>query len=360
MKNTTAVLLPLLAAFSALLPSVHAHGYLAKFTVDGKSYNGNTPGGKASDSPIRQISTIDPVKGASNANLKCGQQSQNAALVADANPGSTISFLWGDPNGSGWPHNTGPLMTYMASCGSTTCDKFDASNAQWFKIAEAGKKPGNDSTWVQQDIMNGKSYTTQIPEDLASGGYLIRHEIIALHLAMTEGGAEFYPSCTQVNVGGTKTGTPPKSDLASFPGAYKDTDPGIFDKNIYEPGASYTFPGPPVVNLGSSGSSSGSTDSSPGSTNSSVPVSQPSPDSSDHNSTSSGMTKPTESSLPSSSPTGMSGSNSTSSSSSCSSSSSKKRSLAKRKRADDNHLAGQTRPKHVSRVFGKLNHNSEW
>ena len=37
---------------------------------------------------------------------------------------------------------------YLASCGSAPCDNFDASNAQWFKITEVGKR--NDG-WVQQD-----------------------------------------------------------------------------------------------------------------------------------------------------------------------------------------------------------------
>lgn len=33
-------------------------------------------------------------------------------------------------------------MTYMASCGSTSCDQFDASQAQWFKIAQFSFVPG--------------------------------------------------------------------------------------------------------------------------------------------------------------------------------------------------------------------------
>ena len=42
-------------------------------------------------------------------------------------------------------------MTYMAVCDGTTCDKFNASNAQWFKIDEAGQK-SDGSGWVQADI----------------------------------------------------------------------------------------------------------------------------------------------------------------------------------------------------------------
>ena len=41
-------------------------------------------------------------------------------------------------------------MTYMALCGDTTCNKYTATDAKWFKIDEAGKQ--NASTWVQADI----------------------------------------------------------------------------------------------------------------------------------------------------------------------------------------------------------------
>lgn len=44
------------------------------------------------------------------------------------------------------------MLTYMASCGSTTCDKFDDTQAQWFKISEDGKTPGDNSTWLQQRL----------------------------------------------------------------------------------------------------------------------------------------------------------------------------------------------------------------
>ena len=66
-----------------------------------------------------------------------------------------------------------------------------------------------------------------LPANLAAGNYMVRHEIIALHLAQTVQGAEFYAACTQMQVGGNETGVPAQSDLVSLPGAYSDTDPGI-------------------------------------------------------------------------------------------------------------------------------------
>ena len=80
--------------------------------------------------------------------------------------------------------------------------------------------------------MAGKPISATVPNNLAPGNYLIRHEIIALHLAEKVGGAEFYPSCTQVKVGGSGNGTPKSSELVSFPGGYSDTDPGIVGGNV--------------------------------------------------------------------------------------------------------------------------------
>ena len=98
--------------------------------------------------------------------------------------------------------------------------------------------------------------TVTLPTQVAPGGYLVRHEIIALQLAVSLGGAEFYPSCTQILVGGSQTGTP--NQTVSFPGAYNDNDPGIYDPSVYDNSSPYIFPGPPLSNLASPSSGTGS------------------------------------------------------------------------------------------------------
>jgi len=244
------LLVPLLAA-----TYTSAHGYLATVTIDGNLYKGEAPNDPPSDvqSVIRQVKTISPVKGANNSDLNCGASAVPSALIANANPGSKIDVLWSDVNAN-WPHGTGPLLTYLTSCGSTPCSQFDSTTAQWFKINQVGQNP--DGTWAQANFMNGKSVPLTLPATLAPGNYIMRHEIVALHLAVTLGGAEFYPSCTQLKVGGSQTGGPQPSELVSLPGAYKDTDPGIFDQAVFNPGAPYTFPGPPVAAfVGGSGGS---------------------------------------------------------------------------------------------------------
>lgn len=95
-----------LIPFLSLLPQVCAHGYVAQVTIDGTVYNGNVPNAQPTPSIVRQINTIDPVKGASNPYLNCGQDAQNAALVANANPGSQFQFLWLDGDGTNVSHLT--------------------------------------------------------------------------------------------------------------------------------------------------------------------------------------------------------------------------------------------------------------
>ena len=109
----------MLAFVLAILPAALAHGYVSSVSIDGKLYKGNVPNQTPSaflslafpytyraeadhrhfldnsgDSPIRLIDDIDPVKGASNPNLSCGQGAALAAIVAPANPGSSVAFSW--------------------------------------------------------------------------------------------------------------------------------------------------------------------------------------------------------------------------------------------------------------------------
>ncbi|KAJ3576837.1 hypothetical protein NP233_g170 [Leucocoprinus birnbaumii] len=278
-KPSLSVVIPVLTAASA-----YAHGFVSDLNIAGTDYKGNDPtegGVTPFPSVIRQISTQSPVKGAMNPSINCGMNATAASLNANANPGDLIEFYWrgGTTGGNNWPHNTGPIMTYMASCGDQTCDKYDSTQAKWFKIAQQGLEP-DGNTWYQAAIMGGAPANITLPSNIAPGNYLIRHELISLQLGMSVGGAEFYPSCSQLTVGGSGTGKPQASELVSFPGAYNDNDPGIYVPNVYNGNLNYQFPGPPIASFidpsesGSSGnsgtSSSGNSGSSSGNSGSSA------------------------------------------------------------------------------------------
>ena len=297
-----------LFAFAALVPLVAAHGSIkcgyprisrlitlltflcflvAK--IDGTQFNGPNPNGDSGQFAIRAINDINPVKGTSNPDINCGHNAQKAALVADANPGSVVEFAWQNGEGGTWVHNTGPVMTYMASCGDGGCATFDSANAQFFKIAEQGKKA--DGTWTMADLNAGPDATTSVtlPSDLPAGEYLVRHELIAMQLGMSQGGAEFYPACLQVRLASpsrTAAALPSGNQVVTFPGGYSDSDPGILDPDIYNPGTTYTFPGPTVISDAvtdpsnpSAGPSSSDTPANTSATPTSSPATSPAPSS---------------------------------------------------------------------------------
>ncbi|KAI0328985.1 hypothetical protein GY45DRAFT_1253859 [Cubamyces sp. BRFM 1775] len=247
-----------LSSILTLLPFVAAHGWVANVTIDGKPFPGNVPGGDSVQSPIRTISTVSPITDTTDPSLACGQHAQSAPLVVPATAGSTIAVVWTSSEGH-WFHNVGPIDAYMALCDGGDCTTFDGTKGNWFKIDQAGLANSSDPnaipTWVQASLDDGTPYTTRIPEGLKAGQYLLRMEIIALQNAMTVGDAEFYPSCTQIEISGDGDGVP--NATVSFPGAYSPNDPGIL-VNVYNPGFTYTFPGPPIAEIVPEGSGSGS------------------------------------------------------------------------------------------------------
>ena len=139
--------------------------------------------------------------------------------------------------------------------------------------------------------VDGKPHSFALPANLAPGGYLLRHEIIALHLADQPGGAEFYPACMQLKVGGNKSGAPSPNELVAFPGAYSDNDPGILVNAFGD--APYDFPGPPISKLAATGggSNDGTDDEDGSPSSSSVPTKSPVPTKTPLSSTSVSKTK---------------------------------------------------------------------
>ncbi len=61
-----------------------------------------------------------------------------------------------------------------------------------FKVQQAGYDGGNWATSAV--ITNGGFHYITIPSCIESGQYLLRAEMVALHAATTQGGAQFYVS----------------------------------------------------------------------------------------------------------------------------------------------------------------------
>jgi len=133
----------------------------------------------------------------------------------------------------------GPVTVYMAKVSDARTAA--GTSAGWFKVSEGGLMSNNPDYWAVQVLnTNCGHWTFKVPSDLPSGDYLIRAEVIALHVAGSAGGAQFYPACYQVQLTGTGNANPP---TVRFPGAYSASDPGIL-VNIHQDLSTYKIPGP--------------------------------------------------------------------------------------------------------------------
>ncbi|KAF2181577.1 lytic polysaccharide monooxygenase [Zopfia rhizophila CBS 207.26] len=176
----------------------------------------------------------------------------------NGNPGSPSEKYAAIPAGGeikayypGWPHDIGPIIVWMAYCGPnpTSCNSFMGTGKHWFKIDRAGLRDGTiqNGQWALKDLISTNyTWSITVPENLEQGAYLLRHEIIALHVPFSP---EFYPECAHFYVTGSGRERPSEEYLASIPGVWRDDDQA-FHLSIYEePTASRTewrIPGPPV------------------------------------------------------------------------------------------------------------------
>jgi hypothetical protein len=102
---------------------------------------------------------------------------------------------------------------------------FNASQGNWFKITQRGLISGTiqEGMWGQI-ILGGENWvgtpelwTETIPAALEPGNHLVRHEIIALHIANKP---QWYPQCAHLRFTGNGTQSPEKAYLAKVPGVY--------------------------------------------------------------------------------------------------------------------------------------------
>ena len=135
----------------------------------------------------------------------------------------------------------------MAYCGAS-CTSFKGdSGPVWFKIDQMGYDKSKNPPWGSDMLARqNASWTATIPASIAPGEYLLRHEILGLHVAGKSMGAQFYPTCVQVKVSGSGTARPKG---VSLPGAYKPEDKaGILVElwRVNQGQVQYTAPGGPV------------------------------------------------------------------------------------------------------------------
>ncbi|KAF1350487.1 hypothetical protein EJ07DRAFT_138760 [Lizonia empirigonia] len=228
---------------TVLISAVTAHQNFHQFWV-----NDETPGYQVG---IRMPPSNSPVTDLKSDDMACnvdGSKVPSGVKTVEAAEGDSIKVQW---DSSGHP---GPITHFLYG---PVDDASQATGigAGWFKIDELDQVDGK---WASE-IMQAANMTHEfkLPTGLASGEYLLRSEMLALHGAQTVGGAQFYIGCAQLKITGTGSkGT--CGPTISLPGDYNADDADIYIANFYNgfDASTYTAPGGPVATCSAGSGSS--------------------------------------------------------------------------------------------------------
>ncbi|KAJ8066748.1 hypothetical protein OCU04_004138 [Sclerotinia nivalis] len=238
-------------AGAAFISGVAAHGRVQGITADGVWYEGYNPSFQYEQVAPVVAGWSDPADLSNGfispdaygtSDIICHLSATNAKGYVNVTAGTEVNLQW-----TTWPtSHHGPVLDYLAACTGNDCTTVDKTTLKFFKIDGVGliddtTIPG---TWASDQLIeNNSSWSVTIPESLAPGGYVLRHEIIALHSAEEADGAQNYPQCVNLWVSGTGTTTPADSDTTLGTALYTENGAGV-SANIYASLASYVVPGP--------------------------------------------------------------------------------------------------------------------
>jgi len=240
------VQISVLAALAA--QQVMGHATFQQLWVNGVDQGTECARVPSSNSPVTSVSGNDIRcnAGTSPAASKCPVQAGDTVTVEmhqQANDRSCANEAIGGAH-------YGPVMVYLSQVDDAA--SADGS-APWFKVyqnswaSNPSGGSGDDDFWGVKDMNNCCGLVdVKIPDDIPAGDYLLRAEVIALHTAGGDGGAQFYMTCYQITVEGGGSASPA---TVEFPGAYSSSDPGIL-VNIHAALDSYVAPGPEVYEGG--------------------------------------------------------------------------------------------------------------
>ncbi|KAJ2486607.1 hypothetical protein IWW37_005559 [Coemansia sp. RSA 2050] len=193
-----------------------------------------------------------PFKNPNDKDMVCRtpDMSGDGVELCEVQAGSTIKVEWheSDPNDRAISDShVGPCLVYLAPL------KSNGAGNVWMKIFEDGYDPKTKKWCVDKVIANKGVWDVKIPNNIATGEYLMRTEIIALQSADkpygadSESGAEYFPNCAHIKIVGETSGTLIEPKGHAIPGIYDKDDKGI-TFNIFNKFSSYPMPGPPLYN----------------------------------------------------------------------------------------------------------------
>ncbi|GKT84190.1 glycoside hydrolase family 61 protein [Colletotrichum tofieldiae] len=243
-----------LMAVFASAATVAAHGHVTNIVVNGVSYRNYIPvqDPYTSNPPLVAGWTIDQrdngfvAPDAYNApDIICHRQAVAGKGRITVAAGDTIQLQWTE-----WPDShKGPVIDWLANCNGP-CNLADKTDLRFFKIDGAGliNPPQRTNRWAASVLIeNGNAWLVRIPPNIAPGHYVLRHDIIALHSAGQQNGAQSYPQCINLEITGEGTYNPPGTPGTAL---YKADDAGIL-YNIYRDNLNdYVIPGDAIISGG--------------------------------------------------------------------------------------------------------------
>ncbi|GKT41274.1 endoglucanase-4 [Colletotrichum spaethianum] len=194
---------------------VAAHGHVTNIVINGVSYRNYIPvqDPYTNNPPLVAGWTIDQrdngfvAPDAYNApDIICHRQAVAGKGRITVAAGDTIQLQWTE-----WPDShKGPVINWLANCNGP-CNLADKTDLLFFKIDGAGliDPPQRTNRWAASVLIeNGNAWLVRIPPNIAPGHYVLRHDIIALHSAGQQNGAQSYPQCINLEITGEGTYNP--------------------------------------------------------------------------------------------------------------------------------------------------------
>jgi hypothetical protein len=240
--------------------TVSAHGYIKSINVAGQEYGGfladvypwadTKPDLIAWSTEATDSGYVQTVPGS---DVICHRGAKPGKLSAPVAAGGTVTVTWNQWLGE----HKGPVLNYLAACNGD-CAAVQATDLKFFKISESGFENG---LWGSDILMQqGNSWDVVIPADIKAGGYVLRHEIVAMH-----GKFQLYPQCVNLQVTGGGEVVP---EGVPGPQLYTGQEPGL-NTNVWGEVKGYVPPGPKLYNPGGG---TGESDEQEDTTESSTPV----------------------------------------------------------------------------------------
>ncbi|KAI2602144.1 lytic polysaccharide monooxygenase [Hypoxylon sp. NC1633] len=251
-----------LLALAISTTAVLGHGHVRRVVSNNVAYPGFERWSDTDQSNVVSwhFTTEDegpvPLSSVNGPDIICHLGATNAQGSVPVAAGSDIQVVRFNTIG-GFQH-PGPEMHYLAPCGDVSCGDVDKNDLRFFKIFERGLVQGgmadspdwNTQRWATTEVHKNvqaegegfvDTFTVHIPANIKTGNYVLRHEILGLHMAQ-DGSPEFYPQCINLQVSGSGDQQPEGVPATEM---YHSSDPGI-DIDIWVDLESYEVPGPTV------------------------------------------------------------------------------------------------------------------